>query len=143
MRSGCIRNGLLAVILGVLAMSAAQLLSAAPGAAQEVASPCQQAPTPGESEITVLSGGMERTAIVNVPPAAAGKRLPLLVGLHSAGGNFFQSYSGFSVLADSEGFIAVYPNSLEEADGVPSGTSIQAPTGPDDVQFISEAARLR
>jgi polyhydroxybutyrate depolymerase len=137
-RTGCIRNGLLAVVLGILAMSAAQLLSAAPGAAQEVANPCQQAPTPGESEITVLSDGVERTAILNVPPAAAGQRLPLLVGLHGAGGRFFQSYSGFSVLGDSEGFIAVYPNPLEEADGHTFWNIDQAPAGADDVQFISD-----
>ena len=135
MRTGCIFNGLLAA---VLAVSAAQLVSATQGAAQGVTNPCQQAPAPGESEITVLSGGVERTAILHVPPAAAGQRLPLLVGLHGAGGKFFQSYSGFSVLADSEGFIAVYPDSLEEADGRTFWNIDQAPAGPDDVQFISE-----
>ncbi len=119
-------------------MSAAGLLSAAPGAAQEAANPCQQAPVPGESEITVLSDGVERTAILNVPPAAAGQRLPLLVGLHSAGGNFFQSYSGFSVLGDAEGFIAVYPSSPQEADGNTFWNIDEAPAGPDDVQFISD-----
>ena len=135
MRTGCIRNGLLAA---VLAVSAVHLVSATPGAAQDVASPCQQAPTPGESEITVLSGGVERTAILHVPPVAAGQSLPLLVGLHGAGGRFFQSYSGFSVLADSEGFIAVYPNSLEAADGRTFWNIDEAPGGPDDVQFISD-----
>ncbi len=138
MRTGSIRNGLLAVVLGVLAMSAAQLLSPAPGVAQESANPCRQAPAPGESEITVLSGGVERTAILNVPPAAAGQRLPLLVGLHGDGGKFFQSYSGFSVLADSEDFIAVYPNPLEEADGHTFWNISQAPAGSEDVQFISD-----
>jgi polyhydroxybutyrate depolymerase len=134
-RSGCIRNGLLAA---VLAVSAVQLLPASPAAAQEPANPCQQAPTPGESQITLLSDGVERTAILNVPPAAAGQRLPLLVGLHGAGGNFFQSDSGFSVLGDSEGFIAVYPNSPEEADGNTFWNIDEAPGGPDDVQFISD-----
>ena len=135
MRTGCIRNGLLAA---VLAVSAAQLVSATPGAAQDATNPCQQAPTPGESEITVLSGGVERTAILHVPPAAAGQRLPLLIGLHGAGGKFFESYSGFSVLADSEGFIAVYPNPLEEADEHTFWNIDEAPAGPDDVQFISD-----
>ncbi len=74
-----------------------------------------------------------------MPPAAAGQRLPLLVGLHGAGGKFFQSYSGFSVLADAEGFIAVYPNPIyEEADGRTFWNIDQAPAGPDDVQFISD-----
>lgn len=135
MRSGYIGIGLLAA---VLAVSGAQLLSASPGAAQEAANPCQQAPTPGESEITVLSGGVERTATLHVPPAAAGQRLPLLVGLHGAGGKFFQSYSGFSVLGDAEGFIAVYPDSLVGPGGPTYWNINQAPGRPDDVQFISD-----
>ncbi len=135
MRTRLIRNGLLAAVLAVYG---AQLVSSPPGAAQVVANPCQQAPTPGESEITVLSGGVERTAILNVPPAAAGQRLPLLVGLHGDGGKFFQSYSGFSVLADAEGFIAVYPNPLEEADGHTFWNIDEAPAGAGDVQFISD-----
>ena len=72
-RPGRIRIGLL---LAILAAAAAQLVSALPGAAQGGVNPCQQAPTPGESEITLLSGGVERTAILYVPPAAAGQRLP-------------------------------------------------------------------
>jgi len=134
-RTDCIRNGLLAA---VLAVSAAQLLSASPAAAQEAANPCQRAPPPGESQIAVLSDGVERMATLDVPPAAAGQRLPLLVGLHGAGGKFFQSYSGFSVLAYSEGFIAVYPDPLEEADGHTFWNIDEAPAGPDDVQFISD-----
>ncbi len=135
MRTRFIRHGLLAAVLAVYA---AQLLSSPPGAAQGAVNPCQEAPTPGESEITVLSGGVERTAILHVPPAAAGQHLPLLVGLHGAGGKFFQSYSGFSVLADSEGFIAVYPNPLEEADGHTFWNIDEAPAGAGDVQFISD-----
>jgi len=135
-QTGRIRIGLL---LAILAAAAPQLVSAPPGAAQGLANPCQQAPTPGDSEITLLSGGVERTAILHVPPAAAGQRLPVLVGLHGAGGKFFQSYTGFSVLADSEGFIAVYPNPIDEEDGHTFWdiSSSQAGGGP-DVQFISD-----
>ncbi len=134
MRSGCIRNGLLAT---VIAVAATQLLLALPAAAQGTANPCQQAPTPGESEVTVLSGGVERTAILYVPPAAAGQRLPLLVGLHGAGGKFFQSYSGFSVLAEAEGFIAVYPNPIYADDGHTYWDIYQTTGESPDVQFIS------
>jgi len=123
----------------MLVVAGAQLISALPGAAQEAANPCQQTPTPGDSEITVMSGGRERTAILHVPPAVAGQRLPLLVGLHGAGGKFFESYSGFSVLADAEGFIAVYPDPVDEYDGHTSWdiSDGQAGGGP-DVQFISD-----
>jgi polyhydroxybutyrate depolymerase len=128
----------LGLLLTTLLASAAPLLWAIPGAAQGVAEPCQQAPAPGDSEITLLSGGVQRTALVHVPPAPAGQRLPLLVALHGAGGKFFEPYSGFSVLADAEGFIALYPDPLEEAGGHTYWNIDQAPYGPNDVQFISE-----
>jgi polyhydroxybutyrate depolymerase len=132
--------GRIGLVLLILAAAATQLISARPGVAQGVANPCQRTPTPGDSDITLLSGGVERTAILHVPPAAAGQRLPLLVGLHGAGGKFFESYSGFSVLADSEGFIAVYPNPIDKADGNTfwNINNRQAGGGPDDVQFISD-----
>jgi polyhydroxybutyrate depolymerase len=135
--SGRSRVGLL---LALVAAAGAQLICALPGAAQSAGNPCQQAPTPGESEITLLSSGIERTAILHVPPAAAGQQLPLLVGLHGAGGKFFQSYSGLSVLADSEGFIAVYPNPIDKADGHTywNINDRQPGGGPDDVQFIAD-----
>lgn len=137
MGAGGIRIGLL---LAILAAATAQLHSPPTGGAQGATNPCQQAATPGESEITVLSSGLERTAILHVPPSAAGRRLPVLVGLHGAGGKFFESYSGFSVLADSEGFIAVYPNPIDEQDGHTFWNidDHQAGGGPDDVQFISD-----
>lgn len=136
MRSRYLRHGLLAA---VLALAGAQQLAALPGAgAQGAPNPCQQAPTPGESQVSILSGGVQRTALLYVPPAPAGQRLPLLVGLHGAGGKFFQPYSGFSVLAAAEGFIAVYPNPIEEYDGHTFWNLDPAAGGPDDVQFISD-----
>ncbi len=132
-----VRIGLL---VAILAVGAEQFVSTLPGAAQGQANPCQQVPTPGDSEITLLSGGVERTAILHVPPTIAGQRLPVLVGLHGAGGKFFESYSGFSVLADAEGFIAVYPDPLDHADGHTfwNINDHQADGGPDDVGFISD-----
>jgi polyhydroxybutyrate depolymerase len=126
------------LLLAIVAVLAAQLLSALPGGAQETAGPCQRSPTPGDSEIALLSGGVERTAIVHVPAAAVGQRLPVLVGLRGAGGGLFEPYSGFSVPADGEGFVAVYPDPLDEAGGHTFWNIDQAPAGPDDVEFISE-----
>lgn len=138
-RIGRIRIGLL---LTILAAGATQLVVAHGGRAEVSpgpANPCQQAPAPGESEISLISGGVERTAVLYVPPAAAGQRLPVLVGLHGAGGKFFQSYSGFSVLAAAEGFIAVYPNPIEKYDDHTSWNISGGPgEGPEDVQFISD-----
>jgi polyhydroxybutyrate depolymerase len=125
------------LLLAVLALAVTQLLSAPPGAAVETVKPCQQAPTPGNSQIALVSGGAERTATVHVPPAAAGQRLPVVIGLHGAGGKFFESYSGFSVLADAEDFIAVYPNPIYEFKGNTFwDINSNLPGGGPDVQFL-------
>jgi polyhydroxybutyrate depolymerase len=131
--TGRIRIGLLLVIL---AAAVTPLLSALPSAAQETVSPCQNAPTPGESQIALISGGVERTALLHVPPAAAGQRLPVVVGLHGAGGKFFESYSGFSVLADAEDFIAVYPNPIYKSKGNTYWDISSTPSDP-DVEFLA------
>jgi polyhydroxybutyrate depolymerase len=133
--TGRIRIGLL---LAILAAAVTQLLSALPGAAEETVNRCQQAPTPGNSQIALISGGVERTAILHVPQAAAGQPLPVVIGLHGAGGQFFESYSGFSVLADAEHFIAVYPNPIYGENGHTSwNIASTLPGGGPDVQFLS------
>lgn len=128
------------LLLATLVALAAQLASGHTGAAQGLVDPCEQVMTPGESEITVLSSGIERTAIVDLPPAKVGQRLPVLVGLHGAGGKFFQTYSGFTELADAEGFIAVYPNPIDKEDGHTfwNINDHQTDGGPADVQFIAD-----
>jgi polyhydroxybutyrate depolymerase len=130
----------LVLLLTILVAACWQLASALPGAAQGGADPCSQAPAPGDSQISLLSGGVERTAVLHVPPVAAGQHLPVLVGLHGAGGRFFERYSGFSVLADAEHFIAVYPNPIElRGDHTFWNIDDHRPGGgPNDVQFISD-----
>jgi polyhydroxybutyrate depolymerase len=133
--TGRIRIGLL---LAILAAAVTQLASALPGAAEETVNPCQQAPTPGNTQVALMSGGVERTANLHVPPAAAGQRLPVVIGLHGAGGKFFESYSGFSVLADAEHFIAVYPNPIDKYKGNTFwDISSSLPGGGPDVQFLA------
>lgn len=120
------------LLAGVLALACAPA-----GSAQGGGEPCQRAPVPGDSVIALESEGTQRTALLHIPPAPAGERLPLLVALHGAGGAFFAPYSGFSTMADAEGFIALYPNPREEADGRKLWNIDEAPWGPDDVQFIA------
>jgi polyhydroxybutyrate depolymerase len=110
---------------------------AAPAGAQISADPCAQAPTPGDSQISLVSGGRTRTALIHVPPAAAGQSLPIVVALHSGGGlaPWFESYTGFSQIADAEGFIVVYPNGA----GYQHFWTINDhdPNAPDDVGFVN------
>jgi polyhydroxybutyrate depolymerase len=98
---------------------------------------CSQTAAPGDSQISIDSDGQQRTATIHVPPAPAGLRLPLLVALHGASqdAGFFAPYSGFSPVADGEGFIVVYPN----AAGHPPFWTINDhnPRAADDVAFVS------
>src|SRR4051812_50108127 len=52
-----------------------------------------------------------RNALVPVPAAGAGRRLPVVLAFHGAhgSGEVMSDYSGFSRLADREHFVAVYP----------------------------------
>jgi polyhydroxybutyrate depolymerase len=115
---------------------------ASPARATAQAGPCQQAPPAGDSHITLVSGGLRRTALLHVPPAPAGRGLPLLVGLHGAGGGFFARYTGFSQIADGEGFVAVYPDASQIAGRGFWNINDRDPASPDDVRFISDLLDL-
>lgn len=79
------------------------------------------APTPsancaaGSFAEEITSSGQTRQYRLHIPPTyQAGKPAPLVFGFHGAGktAEQYESYSGFSALADREGFIAVYPQAL-------------------------------
>ena len=72
---------------------------------------------PGTTDEQLFSGGELRDFRLHVPRSyREGTPLPLVFGFHGAGstGAEFESYSGFSALADQAGFIAVYPQGLGE-----------------------------
>jgi polyhydroxybutyrate depolymerase len=131
-----------ALVLG--GVVAALAWAAAGGAGAQVqAAGCSTGTTAGSSTVTVTSGGLQRTAVVHVPSAAAGHRLPVLFALHGAAqnGTFFEGYTGFSTLANTQRFIAVYPNALPIAsfrDRPFWNIDDSDPTAPNDVQFISD-----
>ena len=85
----------------------------------------------------LVSGGRQRTALVDVPRAATSGPAPLLLAFHGSGGTgqFMRGYSGLSRVARSAGFVAVYPSAagprwnLEEAED---------PQRADDVRFVRE-----
>jgi len=60
---------------------------------------------------TIHSGGKYRTYLVHTPPDA-GTPLPTVVLLHpySSNASGFLGYSGFSTLADAQGFVVAAPN---------------------------------
>jgi polyhydroxybutyrate depolymerase len=117
------------------------LLAASPsrGAA---ARPCAAEPPSGDVQLRLKSGGLNRHAVLHVPPSAhAGDRLPLVVALHGAGGTGegMEAYSGLDVVADGEGFAVLYPDAVPPR---PFWNYTQAAGGPDDVGFIRDAVAL-
>jgi polyhydroxybutyrate depolymerase len=106
----------LAALAAVLSLVV--LLVAAAGLAKPPAPaprPCAAPVVAGSANLQVQSGGLLRKAVLHLPPRIpSGRRLPLVVALHGAGGSgpFMQRYSGFSALADAKGFAVVYPSAV-------------------------------
>lgn len=92
-------------LAGCLTLLMAAIISAAPVSAQTG--------TGGTYDESMSVGGRDRTYRVHVPsiaPPAEGS--PMLIVLHGGGGNGKQveRSTGFSQLADREGFVVVYPD---------------------------------
>lgn len=71
----------------------------------------------GEHTEKLVSGGQTREYLLHVPSTyQPEKSMALVLGFHGAGSNAsqFESYSGFSTLADREGLIVVYPQAAGE-----------------------------
>ena len=96
---------------------------------------CRREPESGARTISIRSGGRERTARVHVPARLRARHpAPLLLVLHGAGGDGpgFERYTGYSGLADREGFVAVYPSAIDRF------WTLGESGEPDDVRFLSE-----
>ena len=134
--SGCCarrRAGFAAVALAV----AATIASPPPSTDAAVPAACRVAPVSETIPIGLSSGGRRRSALVHVPPgSAAGQRLPIVLALHGsrANGAFMAGYSGLSVVADGQDFVAVYPDAA--AGGWNQGSTDAS--RPDDVRFTSD-----
>jgi polyhydroxybutyrate depolymerase len=120
---------LCAVVLGLGCCSGAR-----------AASGCTTAPAPGSHLLALTVDGTQRTALVHVPPGTpAGRRLPLVLALHGFGGSGLrmEPYSGFSAVANSDGFLVAYPSSAGRY-----WNSTAAPGLPKDARFIAELIDL-
>ncbi len=97
-----------------------------------------RAATSGEITASITSGGVERGYILHVPAGYDGaKALPLVLVYHgfSLDNAFIAGYTLFGQLADTEGFIAVFPN----GSGVPLRWNVnKAVDQPDDVAFTGD-----
>ncbi len=94
---------------------------------------CASAPASGSQRLTLQSSGRTRTALLHVPSAPTGTSLPLLIAYHGyrGSGAEMEQESGFSKLADREGFAVVYP----DADGPAWGLTAERTS---DVSFTAD-----
>jgi polyhydroxybutyrate depolymerase len=109
-----------------LALALVLIQDAAPALAQS---------GPANLARSIRVGGISRSYLLHVPPSLDRSRpAALVLVLHGAGGRGagFAGHTGFSQLADEQGFIAVYPDGFRRRwnDGRSSGPS------QDDVGFI-------
>jgi poly(3-hydroxybutyrate) depolymerase len=99
---------------------------AAPMTKAEPAATQRQIPQPGTiSIIAILIGVVERQVAIYVPTGyRAGAAVPLVFTLHGGGGNASKMYAPDKRIveyAESQGFIAVFPNGLPSPDA-PAGS---------------------
>jgi polyhydroxybutyrate depolymerase len=124
--------------LGLVVLVSAAFASCAGGGNSSTAQRPSGCSNPGHSfSLRLRSGGLERTAIVHVPPHAGTTRLPLLLAFHFAGGTgrAMEAATGLSPFADVHRFIAVYP----DADGSNHFWNISsARSRADDVRFVRD-----
>lgn len=88
--------------------------SAASATGRAAADPCATATTAGTRTVRFTSGGRARTAILDLPAAPAGRRVPVIVALHFASGDgaAMRTYSRLTPAARRAGLAVVYPSSL-------------------------------
>lgn len=79
-------------------------------------------PAPGDHSLAFLKpDGTKREYLLHAPPDyASGKRYPLVIALHGSGGTpqEMAKMTKLSELADTKGFVVVYPRSFQDADTI-------------------------
>ncbi|MEA2266273.1 MAG: polyhydroxybutyrate depolymerase [Solirubrobacteraceae bacterium] len=109
-------GGLIPGLLSGLSGGGGQPQAPAPGAETPPPSGACAAgpPVPGDRTITLSSAGLTRTAVLHLPPAAAGTPLALIVAFHGFDSDaaHFARDSGLSTLGDQQHYAVVYPGTL-------------------------------
>jgi polyhydroxybutyrate depolymerase len=106
----------------------------------------QQTPAPGTlSIIAILIGLVERQVAIYVPSGyRAGTAVPMVFALHGGGGDASKMYGPDKRIVDyaeSEGFIAVFPNGLP-APGAPAGSNKYYWNDPANIGFMNHLIDL-
>jgi polyhydroxybutyrate depolymerase len=123
-------------LAGAAALAAA-LAIAAPAAAGTTP-PCARGAGSGSRQISILSGGRRRFAVVHVAAGTPKRaRVPIVLVLHGAGGTGarMETYTGMSAVADRSRFLAVYPSAVTPH---PFWNYVADPKRPDDIGFLRD-----
>lgn len=100
--------------------------------------------TPGDSTISLASGGIQRTFIVHLPPTYGEARQALVLNYHGYDrtAQQLEAYTNMGVEADRANFIVVFPQGASDGLGKASWNAGTGPLGPtsnaDDVQFTRD-----
>ena len=94
---------------------------------------------PGDYKESITVDGRERTYLLHIPTGFdAAKKYPLVLGFHGGNGTGekFARQTGFKEKADAEGFIAVFPDGIENNWNDGRGTTDAEKQGVDDIKFL-------
>jgi polyhydroxybutyrate depolymerase len=92
--------------------------------------------TPGETTVTMQSGGIDRSYILHIPPGYTGEeQTPLVLVFHgySMGNRLMLDVTGFGKAADADGFVVAAPLGLGDP---PAWPGIPPLPGASDVPFV-------
>src|SRR3990167_1552437 len=93
----------------------------------------------GDYKESMTVDGRERTYLLHIPAGFdAAKKYPLVLGFHGGNGTGekFARQTGFKEKADAEGFIAVFPDGIENNWNDGRGTTDAEKQGVDDIKFL-------
>lgn len=88
------------------------------GAAGAGQCPSTATATPGEKSVSISVGGMTRTFVRHIPPGYTGRtQVPVVIDFHPLGGTgaSWKGSTGWSALADKEGFIMIWPDGVSNS----------------------------
>ncbi|MEM1041251.1 MAG: PHB depolymerase family esterase [Bacteroidota bacterium] len=95
----------------------------------------------GEFALEVDYDGRTRSLLVHLPPTPEPDALVLALHGRFGSGASMRDFSGFSEIADREGFVVVYPDGVARSWADGRGTTPADQRGVDDVGFLAEVVR--
>src|SRR6516225_4059929 len=96
---------------------------------------------PGDSNSSILSGGLSRTLIVHLAPSYGSQPQALVINYHGYNNTALRTAlrTNMETVADRAGFILVFPQGVDNPPAWNAGIGAFGPTGDaDDVQFTQD-----